>query len=200
MIAWLSGYVVDASLLNFIVLDVNGVGYAVETTTPTYSILSNEKNKVSLHIHTQVREDAIVLYGFLEQEEKALFKALIKVNGIGPKSAIGILSAMSPSMFIQCIQLQDKTMLTKLPGVGAKTAERILIEMRDVLKNSFISSQPNIVVAGESLSNAISEAVSALESLGYKYQVALDTVKKINVKDQDAQSLIKLALKELARF
>lgn len=198
MIAWLSGFVVDSSLINNIVLDVNGVGYAVETTTPTYSILANEKNKVSLFIHTQVREDAIALFGFLEQDERSLFKALIKVNGIGPKSAIGILSAMSPSMFIQCIQNQDKSMLTKLPGVGAKTAERMLIEMRDILKNTFNSNMP-ISVAGV-LSTSISEAVSALEALGYKYQLALDTVKKLDTQDQDAQSLIKMALKELARF
>jgi Holliday junction DNA helicase RuvA len=198
MIAWLSGYVVDSSLLNTIVLDVNGVGYAIETTTPTYTILANEKNKVSLFIHTQVREDAIALFGFLEQEERTLFKALIKVNGIGPKSAIGILSAMSPNMFIQCIQMQDKSMLTKLPGVGAKTAERMLIEMRDILKNAF-NSNLSISVSGV-ISTSISEAVSALEALGYKYQLALETVKKLDTQGKDAQSLIKMALKELARY
>ncbi len=199
MIAWLTGFVVDSSLLNTIVLDVNGVGYAIETTTPTYSILANEKNKVSLFIHTQVREDAISLFGFLEQEERSLFKALIKVNGIGPKSAIGILSAMSPNMFIQCIQTEDKSMLTKLPGVGSKTAERMLIEMRDILKNVYISNQL-LSPSTPNSSNAISEAVSALEALGYKYQLALETVKKLDTQEKDAQSLIKIALKELAGF
>ena len=198
MIAWLSGKVVDASVFNCIVLDVHGVGYAVETTTPTYTIVANEKNLVNLYIYTHVREDAIVLFGFLEQEERALFKALIKVNGIGPKSAMAILSAMSPSMFIQSVQLQDKTMLTKLPGVGAKTAARILIEMKDILQNPLLQNFSGSVTNTQSAS--VLEAASALEALGYKYQMALDTVKKLESEEQDTQSLIKQALKQLSKY
>jgi Holliday junction DNA helicase RuvA len=196
MIAWLSGKVVDFSTANLIVLDVNGVGYAVETTTPTHAILSQERQLVNLHIQTIVREDAINLYGFLEQEEKALFKALLKVNGIGPKSAIGILSTISPSMFIQSIQLQDKDMLTKLPGVGKKTAERIIIEMQDILKDSFIVQQE---IAQLPHSQAASEAISALEALGYRRFEALEAVKKLKNESLDAQGLIKKALQLLAR-
>ena len=196
MIAWLSGKVVDFSTANLIVLDVNGVGYAVETTTPTHAILSQERQLVNLHIQTIVREDAINLYGFLEQEEKALFKALLKVNGIGPKSAIGILSTISPSMFIQSIQLQDKDMLTKLPGVGKKTAERIIIEMQDILIDSFIVQQE---IAQLPHSQDASEAISALEALGYRRFEALEAVKKLKNESLDAQGLIKKALQLLAR-
>lgn len=198
MIGWLSGKVVDASVVNCIVLDVHGVGYTIETTTPTYSILAHERNLVNLFIHTHVREDAIILFGFLEQEERALFKALIKVNGIGPKSAIAILSAMSPSMFIQSVQLQDKTMLTKLPGVGAKTAARILIEMKDILQNPLLHSFSN--TGTQIVNSVVQEAASALEALGYKYQLALETVKKLEYENQDAQGLIKLALKQLSKY
>lgn len=199
MIAWLSGKVIDASILNLIVLDVNGVGYAVETTTPTYAVLSQERQIVNLFIHTIVREDAINLFGFIDQEERALFKALIKVNGIGPKSAIGILSSMNPGMFVQCIEMQDKTMLTKLPGVGKKTAERILIEMQDILKNSFfqnleISQSPSFA------SNIGVEAVSALEALGYRSFEAKEAVKSLEQEYHDAQSLIKASLKKLAKY
>lgn len=198
MIAWLAGKVIDTSMQNCVVLDVNGVGYAVEVTLPTQAILSTEKQTVNMFIHTSVREDAINLYGFLEQEERALFRSLIKVNGIGPKSAMAILSSMSPSMFIQCIQMQDKTTLTKLPGVGKKTAERMLIELQDILKNSFIVGT-NLPQVPMSLS-AMGEAVSALEALGYKYQQAFDTVQKLDHEQQDAQSLIKSALKILAKY
>ena len=198
MIAWLAGKVIDTSMQNCVVLDVNGVGYAVEVTLPTLTMLSTEKQTVNMFIHTSVREDAINLYGFLEQEERALFRALIKVNGIGPKSAMAILSSMSPSMFIQCIQMQDKTTLTKLPGVGKKTAERMLIELQDILKNSFIVGT-NIPQVPMSLS-AMGEAVSALEALGYKYQQAFDTVQKLDHEQQDSQSLIKSALKILAKY
>ena len=196
MIAWLSGRVIDVSVMNLIVLDVNGVGYAVETTTPTHAILSQERQNISLYIQTIVREDAINLYGFLEQEERALFKALIKVNGIGPKSAIGILSTITPGMLIQCIQLQDKAMLTKLPGVGKKTAERLLIEMQDILKDSFIIQQE---IAQPPQSNAANEAISALEALGYRRFEALDAMKKLKDENLDAQGLIKKALQLLSK-
>jgi Holliday junction DNA helicase RuvA len=196
MIAWLSGKVIDWSTMNLIVLDVNGVGYAVETTTPTHAILSQERQLVSLFIQTIVREDAINLYGFLEQEERSLFKALIKVNGIGPKSAIAILSTISPGMLIQCIQLQDKAMLTKLPGVGKKTAERLLIEMQDILKDSFLITQE---IAQLPQSNAANEAISALEALGYRRFEALDAIKKLKNENLDAQGLIKKALQLLVK-
>jgi Holliday junction DNA helicase RuvA len=194
MIAWLSGQVVDATTANLIVLNVAGVGYAVETTTATHAILSTQNQTVQLLIHTQVREDAINLYGFLEVEERALFRALIKVNGIGPKSAMGILSAMSPSVFIQAIQLQDKSMLTKLPGVGSKTAERMLIEMRDILKDVNL---PQVLTSVQS--SIGQEAISALEVLGYRPHEASKVVKKLDTGQEDAQTLIKLALKHLAK-
>lgn len=197
MIAWLSGLVVDASTPNLIVLNVAGVGYAVETTTPSFMLLATETKTVNLLVHTQVREDAINLYGFLEVEERALFRALIKVNGIGPKSAMGILSAMSPNLFIQAIQLQDKSMLTKLPGIGAKTAERMLIDMRDILKDTSFADISLAPLPTASL--AVQEAISALEVLGYRAHEAAKVVKKLEGEAKDSQTLIKLALKHLAK-
>ena len=199
MIAWLSGKVIDVSSVNLIVLDVNGVGYAVETTSTTHAILSQEKQLVHLFIHTIVREDAINLYGFIDQEERALFKALIKVNGIGPKLAIAILSSMNPGMFVQCIERQDKALLTKLPGVGKKTADRLLIEMQDILKNSFFQNIDIKQTANQSSSAAI-EAIAALEALGYRNFEAKETLKGLEQEHQDAPSLIKAALKKLAKY
>lgn len=195
MIAWLSGKVIDYSMANLIVLDVNGVGYAVETTTPNHAALSQEVGAVNLYIHTIVREDAISLYGFLEIEERSLFKSLIKVNGIGPKSAIAILSTVTPSVLIQSIHLQDKATLTKLPGVGKKTAERLLIEMQDILKGSFVA----VTELALPKSNAASEALAALEALGYKRFEALESLKKLQEEDLDAQGLIKKALQLLVK-
>lgn len=182
-------------MANLIVLDVNGVGYAVETTTPTHAVLSQEVGAVNLYIQTIVREDAISLYGFLELEERALFKSLIKVNGIGPKSAIAILSTITPSVLIQSIHLQDKATLTKLPGVGKKTAERLLIEMQDILKDSFVAVKELALPK----SNAASEALAALEALGYKRFEALESIKKLQDEDLDAQGLIKKALQLLVK-
>jgi Holliday junction DNA helicase RuvA len=198
MIAWLSGKIIDISTANCLVLDVNGVGYAVDVTTSSYTLLAAQQQPVGLFIQTIVREDAITLFGFLEQEERALFRSLIKVNGIGPKSAMAILSAMSPSMFIQCVSTQDKQMLTQLPGVGKKTAERILIEMQDILKNSAILTSD--VVTPITQNSAKHEALSALQALGYKYQEAHEAIKKLDNESQDPQVLIKSALKILAKY
>src|SRR6478735_3586435 len=103
MIGWLQGQIVDKNQFGKVVLDVNGVGYDVETFLNTFFQIDSQTNKVGLHIHTVVREDALLLYGFLDKQERSLFRALIKVNGVGPKLAMAILSSISPDEFIQCI-------------------------------------------------------------------------------------------------
>jgi Holliday junction DNA helicase RuvA len=200
MIAWLSGQVVDNLQPGKLVLDVHGVGYDVETSLQTYFQLNQCSDKaVNLHIHTVVREDAFLLYGFLEKQERALFRALIKVNGVGPKLAMAILSSVCPTDFMQCIQQEDAALLTKIPGVGKKTAERLIVEMRDSLKD-FVKSMPTL--PSESVSHNLrshEEAISALEALGYKPQEAAKVINKIDDGQKTSEQLIRQALQLLAR-
>lgn len=198
MIGWLSGQIIDRNQPGKLVLDVNGVGYDVETSLNTFFQLDGNSNPVGLHIHTVVREDALLLYGFLDKQERALFRALIRVNGVGPKVAMAILSSISPDEFIQCIQQENATLLTKLPGIGKKTAERLLVEMRDSIKQFGEIATPAQVKLIHTMSSQ-DEAISALESLGYKPQDALKVVSKIDDGIKSSQQLIKEALQILSR-
>ena len=200
MIGWLSGRVVDRQQLGHLVLDVNGVGYDVETSLQTFFQLESQPSDVvSLHIHTVVREDAIILFGFFDRTERSLFRALIKVNGVGPKSAIAILSNISPADFVQTVRQQDVFRLTKLPGIGKKTAERLLIEMKDALKDFSISDSEALtpIVMKSNLRHEVEEAVSALESLGYKHHEAINMLKKIDDQKMSCEELIRQALKQM---
>lgn len=197
MIGWLEGKVVDKQEPGKLVLNVHGVGYDVETSLNTFFQLDELNGNVSLHIHTVVREDALLLYGFLEREERALFRALIKVNGVGPKVAIAILSSITPGEFIQCIQQENAMFLTKLPGIGKKTAERLVIEMRDSINQLGTSSG----VLPKFLNNTMrgqDEAISALEALGYRPQEALKAVNKVDDGSKTCEQLIRDALQALS--
>ncbi|HHT0592385.1 TPA: Holliday junction branch migration protein RuvA [Legionella anisa] len=197
MIGWLDGQIIDKHHPGKLVLDVHGVGYDVETSLNTFFQLDNQNGSVGLHIHTIVREDALLLYGFLERQERELFRALIKVNGIGPKLAMSILSSITPNEFIQCIQQENASFLMKLPGIGKKTAERLVVEMRDSMKQFSIStadSQGKLVP----IINGQDEAISALEALGYKPQEALKAVNKVNDNSKNCEQLIRDALQVLA--
>ncbi len=197
MIGWLSGQIVDKHQPGKLVVDVNGVGYDVETSLNTFFQIDNQNKAVGLHIHTVVREDALLLYGFLEKEERALFRALIKVNGVGPKLAMTILSSISPNEFIQCIQQENSALLTKLPGIGKKTAERLVVEMRDSMKQfGSVSSDFNTKSASKIRSQ--DEAISALEALGYKPQEATKAVNKIDDGIKSCEQLIREALQILS--
>ncbi|PJD90448.1 MAG: Holliday junction branch migration protein RuvA [Legionella sp.] len=194
MIGWLKGHIIEKEQPGKIVLDVNGVGYDVETSLNTFFQIEQSAQKIELYIHTVVREDALLLYGFFNQEERALFRALIKVNGVGPKSAIAILSSISPSEFIQAIQQENAVLLTKLPGIGKKTAERLVVEMRDGMKQ--LSSHYDPVVPMQAKQQ--DEAISALEALGYKTQEAHKAVSKIDDGKKTCEQLIREALQVLA--
>lgn len=197
MIGWLSGQVVDRHNPGKLVVDVNGVGYDVETSLPTFFQVEAQDGRVGLHIHTIVREDALLLYGFLDKQERALFRSLIKVNGVGPKMAIAILSSISPDEFIQCIHQQNTTLLTKLPGIGKKTAERLVVEMKDSLlqlPQSAKQQERHPVGVREQ-----DEAIKALESLGYKPQEAIKAINKIDDGSKTCEQLIRQALQILAK-
>ncbi len=196
MIGWLSGKIVDRHQPGKLVLDVNGVGYDVETSLQTFfQVEALIDRPIGLHIHTVVREDALLLYGFFDKEERALFRALIKVNGVGPKMAITILSSIQPQEFIQCIHQQNTALLTKLPGIGKKTAERLVVEMKDSVQNLSLpqtQSIPQIELRDPD------EAIKALEALGYKNQEAVRAVKKIDDGQKNCEQLIRQALQVLS--
>jgi holliday junction DNA helicase RuvA len=198
MIGWLNGNVVDKHQPGRLVLDVNGVGYDVETSLNTFFLLESHYKPVGLHIHTVVREDALLLYGFLDKQERALFRALIKVNGVGPKLAMAILSSISPDEFIQCIHQENAALLTKLPGIGKKTAERLVVEMRDSIKQFGEPAAESQNRQSPLIRNSQDEAISALEALGYKPQEALKVVNKIDDGIKSCEQLIREALQILS--
>ncbi|MGQ3891373.1 Holliday junction branch migration protein RuvA [Legionella sp. CNM-4043-24] len=198
MIGWLRGRPIDKHQPGRLVLDVNGVGYDVETSLQTFFQLDSHPDMVGLHIHTVVREDALLLYGFLDKQERALFRALIKVNGVGPKVAMAILSSITPTEFVQSIVQQNTLLLTKLPGIGKKTAERLVIEMKDSIQNLVSCDSVPDAIAVAPLARDQSEAISALEALGYKAQEATKVIRKIDDGNKSCEQLIRQALQILA--
>jgi Holliday junction DNA helicase RuvA len=192
MIGWLKGQVIDAQQPGKLVLDVNGVGYDIETSLATFFAFQALSGSVAIHIHTVVREDALLLYGFKDLEERRLFRALIKVNGVGPKLAITILSSVTPHEFVDMIQQQNPHLLTRIPGIGKKTAERLVVEMKDSLQNysSTTAQQP----AGRQAD----EAIHALEALGYKSHEALKIINKLDDGQKSCEQLIREALRHLS--
>ena len=195
MIGWLKGHVIDKREPGKIVLDVQGVGYDVETSLPTFFQLETIQPPISLYIHTLVREDALILYGFLALDERLLFRALIRVNGVGPKLAIAILSSIKPDEFVRCIRQENATLLTKLPGIGKKTAERLVVEMKDRLQDAdYLSNH----VSTDATPLHRDEAVRALEALGYKPQEASKVIQKIDDGQKTCEQLIREALQSLA--
>src|SRR5664279_2272162 len=147
---------------NQAIVETHGVGYDVTITIPTFSELPAAGAEVALHIHTHVREDALALYGFLRAEEKQLFEKLITVSGIGPKLAITILSGMATAEMVGAIRGNDFARLTKIPGIGKKTAERMCVELRDKLEGF---GAPQAVVTHSVVEE---EVITALTNLGYQ--------------------------------
>jgi len=184
-----------------LLIDVQGVGYEVDASMSTFYQLPDMGLEVTLHTHMVVREDAQLLYGFATESERALFRNLIKINGVGPKLAITILSGMNVDEFIICVQDGDAAALVRIPGIGKKTAERLIIELRDRLKDhdSPSSTTPSLAASTSGSSNSpVSEAVSALVALGYKPQEASRMVRSINTEGLDTQEIIRLSLKGAA--
>ena len=196
MIGRLQGKVVEKQAPDLLI-DVQGVGYEVLVSLNTFFDIPEVGSMVTLHTHFVVREDNQQLYGFTQLSERSLFRNLVKVNGVGPKMALAILSGMSANDFALCVHNNDIATMVKVPGVGKKTAERLLIEMRDKIGDVDASSAGS-AGASDSQSDIAHEAESALIALGYK---PADAAKIINrVADQsitDASQLIRLALKSM---
>lgn len=183
-----------------LLIDVNGVGYDVQAPMTTFYELPATGAEVVLHTHLAVREDAHVLYGFLRQSDRAMFRNLIKVSGVGPKLALAILSGMSADEFAASVHAGDSAGLTRLPGVGKKTAERLVVEMKDRLNDWQGVSLPTDAGAPSSIAktDAVKDAISALISLGYKPQEASRMVSDIEAEGLASEEIIRLALRAVA--
>lgn len=182
-----------------VLLNVNGVGYEIDTPLTTFCQLQKGQH-ITLWTHLAVREDAQLLYGFLNAQEKTIFRTLLKVNGVGPKMALGILSTLSVEMLIHTVENEDLNTLVKVPGVGKKTAERLMIELRDRFKAMATgttpanSTAPQIQFMGNS---AVAEAEAALQSLGYKPAEAQKLVNAAKGEFTEASDIIRAALKSM---
>ncbi|MGZ8191903.1 MAG: Holliday junction branch migration protein RuvA [Methylobacter sp.] len=195
MIGFLRGKLVHKAP-PLLLLDVQGVGYEVEAPMTTFYNLPAVGAEITLHTHLVVREDAHILFGFSTESDRSMFRSLIRINGVGPKLALTILSGQSAEEFYRCIYDNDTQALVRLPGVGKKTAERLVIEMRDRLPDL---AGPGTMVPGNAgsvspVNNPKQEALSALCSLGYKPLDASRMVQSISAGDKTCEDIIRLAL------
>ena len=181
----------------YLLLDVNGVGYEIEAPMSTFYVLPGDDSPVTLHTHLAIRDDAHVLYGFASETDRALFRALLKVSGVGGKVALAILSGMSADEFSLTIQAGDVAALTRLPGIGKKTAERLIVEMRDRLDGLADGpATPPAARGGAVVAQAspFDDALSALLALGYKPAEAQRMLRAVEAEGLGTEDLIKAAL------
>jgi Holliday junction DNA helicase RuvA len=201
MIGRLSGILIQKQPPQ-LMIDIHGVGYEVQAPMSTFYQLPELDQPVVLLTHMVVREDAQLLYGFHSESERLLFKSLIKVNGVGPKLALTILSGISADEFVQVVKNNDESGLVRLPGIGKKTAQRLIVEMRDRLDDwkapdSSVEMDKTTTTPDNLLTeqDIIKEAVSALIALGYKPVEASKMISKLEPAGETSESLIKQALK-----
>ena len=200
MIGFLRGRVAY-TFPDYCFLDVHDVGYRVFISHQTRNQISVD-TEVMLYIHTHVREDAILLYGFFSQEEYDLFQHLIGISGIGPKVAQGILSAITANDFYHLIHRKDVKAITKLPGIGKKTAERIILELKDKLSDTSFDvsdAADDMAALEDAMGDMVSEAIEALLSLGFQ-QSEVQSVLKKKSDWESTEEIIRYALAELQRF
>lgn len=193
MIGRLSGILLEKNPPQLLV-DVNGVGYEVEVPMSTFYNLPETGAKVTLLTQFVVREDAQLLYGFLSQRERETFRQLVKISGIGAKSALGILSGLSVDDLAHAVAAQDAALLTRIPGIGKKTAERLLLELRDKLTTSATAA----ILSGGATPSGGNDVLNALLALGYNEREANAAIKQLPA-DSSVSDGIRLALKSLSR-
>ncbi len=184
-----------------LIVDVNGLGYEIDAPMSTFYQLPDHGQEVNLFTHFVVREDAHHLYGFYTRDERHLFRTLLKVNGVGPRLALTILSSIATDEFVRCVLNNDTASLVRLPGVGKKTAERLVIEMRDKLSDwqqsdSTEGTMP-LKQSNKGRHHILQDAISALISLGYKQQEANRSVTRIDDGASSSEELIRRALREM---
>lgn len=199
MISYLKGTLTMKQPPNLVV-EVNGLGYECQAPMSTFYQLPDTGTSVFLHTHFAVREDAHTLYAFATEQERALFRSLIKISGVGPKLALAILSGTEPAQFVRCIQDQDIALLTSIPGVGKKTAERLAIEMRDRLRDfRFDTIKTELMSHQDRADKLMQDAIGALIALGYKPQEASRLISAVKEEYHSTEELIRLALQATIR-
>jgi holliday junction DNA helicase RuvA len=179
-----------------LLLDVGGVGYELEAPMTTFYDLPALGETVTLHTHLVVREDAHLLFGFARESQRRLFRNLLKVNGVGPRVALAVLSGMSDDEFVRAVHQNDIERLTHVPGIGKKTAERLIIEMRDKLATELPAETPS--AAATANGDPVSEAVTALIALGYRPNEASRMVRAVPSSGLATEEIIRHALKAVA--
>ncbi len=196
MIAWLKGQLLEKQAPSLL-LNVNGVGYELEAPMTTFYDLPAEGEEATLYVHMVVREDAQLLFGFSSRQQRELFRSLVKVNGVGPKVALAVLSTLSAQELLQCMADEDYNLLCKVPGIGKKTAQRLVVEMKDRLEKEFSDVALEARAQGSDASNASNDAIEALISLGYRPADAGRVVKSLD-KELSSEDLIRQALRTLS--
>lgn len=198
MIGRLHGKIIEKSPPEM-VLDVNGVGYEILLPMTSFYNLPSLNENTTIFTHLVVREDAHLLFGFSQKQERSLFRELIKTNGVGPKLALAILSAMSVSQFANAVEQEELAKLTKIPGIGRKTAERLLVELKGKFKGisqtDFFTEQPSEQIIADGEIDPADEARDALIALGYKPNDAEKMIKKVNKNGLSSEQLIREALR-----
>lgn len=182
-----------------LLVEVNGIGYEIDAPMSTFYHLPEVGQTVTLYTHFVVREDAQLLYGFYAKEERSLFRTLLKVNGVGPRLGLTILSSVEPQEFVRCVVNNDTASLVRLPGIGKKTAERLIIEIKDKLSDWQASTSLEIPIhTPRQIQNQnLQDAISALISLGYKPQEASRMVSKVEDNTLSSEEIIRRSLKEM---
>ena len=178
-----------------LLVDVGGVGYELEAPMTTFYDLPAVGETVTLYTHLVVREDAHLLYGFAREAQRRLFRDLLKVNGVGPRVALAVLSGLADEEFVRAVNQEDVARLTQVPGIGRKTAERLIMEMRDKLPEV---APAGAAAPGPAAADPVGEAVSALIALGYKPNEASRAVRAVPAGDLSAEEIIRQALKGMA--
>ena len=201
MIAYLKGTLEETGE-DYLVLEVNGIGYQVKTPGRVLEAVSGIGSTIKLHTYTYVREDTLALYGFLTRDDLSMFQLLLGVSGVGPKGALGILSLFSAGELRMAILSQDAKAIAKAPGIGAKTAQRMLIDLKGKVsfEDTFGGAQEEVVAAmtGDNYSQARNDATEALTALGYSASESLKAVSAVAITEEmDSEAILKAALKKL---
>ena len=198
MVAYIKGSLEQKSN-NYVVIDVGGIGYKIFMATKAIETLGEIGKVVKVHTHYYVREDNISLYGFNTNEELRMFELLLQVSGIGAKSAIAMLSEISPSSFALAVISDDISQLVKIPGIGKKTAARIVLELKDKLKTEEAITKTEEVKLSITNEEETSEAIAALQVLGYTKREIEKALENVDTKNLQLEEIIKQGLKNLAR-
>ncbi len=180
----------------FLLLEVGGVGYELEAPMTTFYDLPEDDRPVSLFVHLVVREDAQLLYGFSDQPQRELFRALLRINGVGPRVALAILSTLSAGQFIACIHREDVAALTRVPGIGKKTAQRMILDLRDRIDTLGAADH---AAADPANAGPVQDAIGALLALGYKAADANRAVRAVETDGGGREDLIRNALQYLSK-